>query len=140
MTSLTIDRLKWARGKNNGVSALLNPDGNMCCLGFAALQITGLTEEQIAGYGQYEELTDETDFLIEHGTPFCEPFDGEDDWGPTIADTKFHNQAVEINDFVLGTTCINYGNRNVYMETEAEREEQLTELFKENGIDVTFIN
>ncbi len=141
MNDLVIDRQKWARGKSNGVSALLNSDGNMCCLGFAAIQITGLTPDQIEGFGQYEELDSELhDFLIENGTPFCEPQDSEHDYDPVIADTKFHNHAVEINDFVIGNSAINYGGRTCFMETEEDREEQLTKLFKENGINITFIN
>lgn len=140
MNDLVIDRNRWARGKKNGLSSLLNDDGNMCCLGFAALQITGLSETDIQGFGQYEELTDHTDHLLEHGTPFCEPYHGEHDYDPTIMDTKFHNQAVEINDFELGNSTIYFGTRDVLVESEEDREEQLTKLFKENGIDVTFIN
>lgn len=30
----TVKRSKWARGGKNGCPALLNADGNMCCLGF----------------------------------------------------------------------------------------------------------
>jgi hypothetical protein len=122
------------------MSALLNDDGNMCCMGFAAIQITGLTEEQIQGYGQFEELDSELhEFLIEHGTPFCEPQDSEHDYDPVIADTKFHNHAVEINDFVIGNSAINYGQRATFVESEEDREEQITALFKEVDIDVVFV-
>ena len=35
METLTINRKRWARyGSDKGESALLNEDGNMCCLGF----------------------------------------------------------------------------------------------------------
>ncbi len=34
MKTLVIDRKRWARGGNGGASALLNNEGNMCCLGF----------------------------------------------------------------------------------------------------------
>ena len=138
MNDLIIDRKKWARGGNGGLSSLLNDDGNMCCLGFAAIQITGLTEEQIQGFGQYEELIDETAFLLENGTPFCEPYEGEHDYDPVIADTKFHSDAIRLNDYKLQYSNDPIGD--VFIKDEVDREEQLTKLFKENGIDVTFIN
>jgi len=140
MTTLTIQRDKWARGKNNGLSALLNDDGNMCCMGFAAIQITGLTPDQIRGFGQFEELPPELyEFLIENGTPFCEPYDSEEDYDPTIADTQFHNRAVEINDFAIGHSAINYGgSRTTFVENEEDRERQIVELFKTVDIDVVF--
>jgi hypothetical protein len=30
----TVDRKTWVRGNKGGISALLNEEGNMCCLGF----------------------------------------------------------------------------------------------------------
>ena len=141
MTTLTIDRSKWARGKNNGLSALLNDDGNMCCLGFAAIQITGLTPDDIQGFGQYEELLAHREFLLENGGPFVEGFDSEEDYDEQLIDTKFHNRAVAINDFEISSTAVNFGNYDAFVKDEADREAQLVTLFKKDaGIDVEFIN
>ena len=45
----TVDRARWVNGSTSdhmGNSALLNEEGNMCCVGFLALAC-GLTEKQI---------------------------------------------------------------------------------------------
>ncbi len=36
--SFTIDRKRWVRGDIGGDSALLNGEGNMCCLGWKFLK------------------------------------------------------------------------------------------------------
>jgi hypothetical protein len=56
---LTIDRNKWARGGYNGEAALLNDDGNMCCLGFAC-RASGLAAKTIKGIGLPGDLPDES--------------------------------------------------------------------------------
>lgn len=57
MKTLTIDRSKWARAdvEDNGDSALLNTQGCMCCLGFWANQICGISDKT----------------LLNQGTPYC---------------------------------------------------------------------
>lgn len=47
LITLTIDRKRWARGGKKGEAALLNDEGNMCCLGFACKKL-GVSEEQLA--------------------------------------------------------------------------------------------
>lgn len=53
--TLTIDRKRWARGGKNGEAALLNTDGNMCCLGFACKKL-GVSEEQLLNKSMPESV------------------------------------------------------------------------------------
>ncbi len=55
---LTINRKKWARGGLNGEAALLNDQGNMCCLGFAC-RASGVAAKTLDGYGFPEDLASE---------------------------------------------------------------------------------
>lgn len=136
MTVLKIIRDEWARGGNNGLSSLLNDDGNKCCLGFAALQITGLTENQIRGYREFSEFPSELfDKLDTDGAPFCEVYEGEYSYDNTIENTIFHDQAIKINDYRLGSLVY----ADIFtIKSEADREKLLIELFKEYGIKVQF--
>ena len=42
----TVNRRTWARGGKNGLSRLLNSDGNMCCLGFLGVA-SGVSKESL---------------------------------------------------------------------------------------------
>jgi hypothetical protein len=42
----TVNRRTWARGGKNGLSRLLNGDGNMCCLGFLGVA-SGVSKESL---------------------------------------------------------------------------------------------
>jgi hypothetical protein len=46
---IIIDRDRWARGYKNHPAMLLNKNGNMCCLGFCAVQLFGFSPEEIRG-------------------------------------------------------------------------------------------
>jgi len=136
MTVLKIDREKWCRGGNNGPSCLLNERGNMCCLGFGAIQITGLDPSDIKGYGEFSELPPKWfDKLEADGAPFCEVNEGEYDYDRTIENTKFHDTAIKYNDYRLGSPSY---NNTFTIRDEADRERLLTALFKENGIEIEF--
>jgi hypothetical protein len=52
---LTIERSRWARGGKNGESALLNDDGNMCCLGFAC-KVLGFKDSTVKNHGVPSDL------------------------------------------------------------------------------------
>lgn len=54
---LTINRKRWARGGKNGDAALLNTEGNMCCLGFACKKL-GFSVNEINGIGAPCDLMD----------------------------------------------------------------------------------
>lgn len=46
LKELRIDRRRWVRGHIGGRSALLNEEGNMCCLGFACRK-EGIPEKDL---------------------------------------------------------------------------------------------
>lgn len=56
--TIVVDRTKWARlGAGKGRSELLNPQDNMCCLGFAAEQL-GAAKEQLSSCTTPQALYD----------------------------------------------------------------------------------
>ncbi len=140
---LVIDREKWARGGHGGASSLMNGLGNMCCLGFGAIAV-GLEEEEISGVGEFSDLDQETIPYLQELTfnPFCTISDeDEDDHDRLIRNTKFHDRAVDLNDYKTPGMHDTAGNpiiRRVNVKDEADRERQLTELFKDAGITLTF--
>ena len=144
---LEIDRELWARGGHNGASALMNSDGKMCCLGFAAIQ-AGLSEGEITGVGEFSDLDQESVPHLQsmEFNPFCTIGSEEEDDGhfSQIHSTDFHNKAVDINDFKIrgGVRRFNVDGepvrRNISFLTETDRELQLVELFKGVGITLTF--
>lgn len=138
---LVIDRTKWARGGINGSSMLLNDEGNMCCLGFAAIAV-GLSEDDIIDVGEFEELHADSHIELIDGldfNPFCTIGDSGNDDNPRIYNTEFHDEAVKINDFVPDRPRSEYYTGPV-IETEEQRELVLIELFLKAGIDLSFEN
>lgn len=142
---LEIDRLTWARGGMNGTSLLLNVDGNMCCLGFAAIEC-GLKAEDILGFGAWEEMSNDLIPQLEgmEDNVYSEVFNNDDYVG--IQNTPFHESAVEINDYdIIKAQATREANpENDFMPMmftdEGTREDTLTKLFKDEGIALTFIN
>lgn len=147
---LTIDRDKWARGGNNGAAALLNDDGNMCCLGFLAIEL-GLSAAQIKNVGDFSDdfggMSGErgvVDMVNENPTQFAsvctvEWESGDYDEYEYISPTDFHSQATKINDAEvpqqdearLGATLI---------QSEKKRESDLISLFGKENIELEFVN
>lgn len=54
----TIKRSTWARGGQNGWARLLNPDGNMCCLGFLG-EACGIAKDKLLMIAYPFQLSDE---------------------------------------------------------------------------------
>lgn len=142
---LVIDRLKWARGGMNGPPMLLNSDGNMCCLGFAAIEC-GLKDSDILGIGAWEEMNNDLIPQLDamEYNVFSESFNSDEYQG--IQNTPFHESAVEINDYDIGKATRarekfpdSYSTQ-VSFPDELGREAKLAELFKGEGIALTFIN
>lgn len=106
--SFRINRAKWARGGEGGQSALLNEDGNKCCLGFYALAC-GAKPNQIAGHGCPEDA-----WPVKAGRWLLE--DGKD--SPDCY------ELVNVND-------------NVNL-TDANREEEIKRIFKKHRVEVKF--
>lgn len=123
MKTLVIDKSKWLRGGNLGITGswLLEPDctddfgeetvgtGMMCCLGFYCRD-QGLTEDDIRGYAAPSDLdvdTDPIDALVELGV-----------------DTDICEELMEVNDDDL--------------ITDEKRQRELRKLFKKIGVKVSF--
>lgn len=112
MKKFTVRRSKWLRGKGDGY--LLNDEGKMCCLGFAVNQICKVPKKKLLDTFRpcdVLESTKETTFTTIS-------------YENVIIDKHFVEEAIEVND---DSTISDSG-----------REELLTEIFKENGIKVTF--
>lgn len=115
--NVIIDRKSWKRGVNNNVF-LRDDFGMQCCLGFAMKQICGLSNEDINGVANPEEL----ELHLQKNSPFI----FYDRKISTYCNTKLTIDAIEIND-------------NTSLD-EDYREQLLTELFTKNEIDITFEN
>ena len=110
-----IDRKIWRRGGDEyddlyGETRLLNKEGYMCCLGMVLEQEGCLRSD-----------------LFEKGEPCDIVFEPSITIDPKLfINTKLSNRAIAIND----------------MEdiSDNEREQNLSELFKENGHSLIFIN
>ena len=117
MKQLIIDRKKWRTGGDffteKGLTKLLNREGYMCCLGFYSLQIGNKTEKEI--------LNMTCPYQVENqiGIESLVSKNGE-------VNSIFAYDAIEIND-------------NDLISNE-DREQRLIELFKGEGIEISFIN
>ena len=92
MKTVIIERKRWARGGLNGLPSLLNPDGNMCCLGFVAVSL-GFATDDINGAGDWHEMLNSDENLdLADGNEACEPFmyidEGEYDIEPHLDNTE----------------------------------------------------
>jgi len=118
MRRLTIQRSKWLRGAKDG-SCLLNDEGRMCCLGFSARYNFKWAKDDILGvatpdgYSKKREIYKDCSLLKESKSGL-------------IVDSEFASSAININDSSLIRGKI--------------REQKLIKLFKENGINLKFVD
>src|SRR5688572_27764018 len=56
LPKVIVKRSEWIRGVGDYYSRLLCPDGKKCCIGFHALQILELTEEDIYNQPSYKTI------------------------------------------------------------------------------------
>jgi len=112
MRKVLINRENWCRGKipEYGVSQLLNDRNNMCCLGFSCNQLHRIKKKEMLNM----PFPDNISSLLPKNSVLL---DG-------VIDSDFSCQAAEIND------------RSGL--PEKLRETQLTKLFAENDIELTF--
>lgn len=116
MKTFPIPRSKWARGGINGQSALLNYDGNMCCLGWFA-KANGATDEQMEGVSSpcYFPMSKSVDKKLQQAlAPLVRG----------ISDSRLCVQMINSND-----------NED---HSESFREAELTKLFAEIGWEPKF--
>lgn len=112
---LTIYRDKWLRG-GNGVSMLRNSyGGSMCCMGFLA-RACGIDSPDIVGRNYFRYLHPS---IAEKLPDALRPQQGEE----TLLARKIYNE----NDYIYDATY-----------RPAHKEERLTELMKEAGIELVF--
>jgi hypothetical protein len=120
MRTLTIDRTKWIRGEGHDRSALLRPDNRkMCCLGFDAIS-RGYTEEEIL------------DIKTPHRLPLAELKFPEFCYYRGLG-YAYHLTRTDLLDKIM---MVN----DEQEREEVGRETLLTDLFKEAGIQLEFIN
>ena len=119
-----INRKKWRTGDTGqvlgkGSTLLRNSDGFMCCLGQVACQLKpGIN---LLHRGEPEEIGKALS-TVEGGDLLIEQLEDYDQY----INTKLSTEAMSIND-----------NNDL---TIAEREEQLTSLFKTKGVTLEFVN
>lgn len=114
LNELVIDRRTWLRG-NTRPSTLRNEKGEMCCLGFRALQC-GYGAETIKFRSTPRSLINSDD--VKRGFEL-------------LVDTKRFRNSVFADD------AMNINDAGI---SETEREVELIKLFANNGIALTFEN
>lgn len=124
-TAFTIDRSKWARRGLNGMSAMLNNQGAMCCLGFYA-KACGATDEELLGKSnpdQVRRIGSEPGGIAEWLMG-----DGTNSFFPHASDA---NELMNAND---GTGGFCYGFGQDKLET------LIIDTFARHGVAVNFVD
>lgn len=122
---LILDYSKWRCGGNgenkvgDGVVALLNDQGFMCCLGQWHRQ-SGVSDRDLLNKGEPNELPEETPV-----------FSFENDWNES-------GECVEIKNTTLSTIAI--GINDDEDTTPKYKADQLTNLLASKGIELEVIN
>lgn len=120
---LVITRSRWVRqteGVDKGESALLNCNGNMCCLGFLGAAV-GIPLKCLDGMASPNDHLDHVSALVMWPKDFVPR---SIDYGRSLCDAVATAKALAIND--NGET------------TDSEKERELIDLFDEVGIALTF--
>lgn len=130
MEKLIIDRQRWLHGEGIEDSYLLREsDGKMCCLGFFCL-MEGLTEDDIRNNTTPAKIPVAVN--IKDMEPLIILFSDED----AQIDSEVCTNLTQANDTLLRTHYCGH-----YFTTEAEREEYIATMFREElGVEVEFIN
>lgn len=126
-----VDRRTWVRGLAGGSSglgqtALLNDQGNMCCLGHCMTNL-GAEKNQILGLGEPEEI-DNDPYGVGYNLvryPFTAPFANYNEERGRYVNNELSTDAMVINDALID---------------EEAREQQLIELFMRHGHTIRFEN
>lgn len=145
MSKLVIDRTKWFRGDSR-LSKLIVPeaDNKMCCLGFYAKEC-GYTDDEILGFAEPGQLIRAKNSLENWQYEPIENYACKFDkrlldvrwWDKENADgTPARQYFLASSD--LCHSLMHY-NDSIHMP-DKQREEKLTELFKQIDVEVEFIN
>lgn len=128
---VTIDRTMWHRGQGAGSSALrVQETGKMCCLGFLALEC-GYSAKEITTFTSPGTLAQSQDLAA---NKFPEKL-----VDPNMIVNKFDdkNRARSGNTPLCTELMVVNDDRHM---TERGREDELSTIFAEAGIEVQFIN
>lgn len=136
---LVIDRSKWLRGEGSERSFLLrSTDGKMCCLGFFGLAC-GLTAERITDVGAPTDIPVEIGSIGCFGVASGSPVSARREWMRNVpeAEALFDGER-KYNSSVICNKLMSTNDLNVSL-SEAEREQKITALFAEMGVEVVFV-
>lgn len=133
MKKLIIDRTLWFRGNGSAMSKLRLMDGKMCCLGFYALACDYSVEEitnKLYFGGVAGDINVNTEEYI--------PAKGESAW----LNARSCGPLFIYRDFWMGEKVYaSLANINDDMDlTDQVREARIAKIFKQNGVQIEFIN
>lgn len=109
--TVKISRKKWLRHRSD--TMMCDNQGKMCCLGFAANQVSGIPKSRMLNNSAPENVYKKPSFLTK-----MRGVDG------VLINNSFAEKAIEIND--------------EHTFTDVIREKKLKSLFRKNGVDLTF--
>lgn len=146
---LTISRKKWARGGKKGLAALLNKQGNRCCLGTLARNLCRVPlTKMVDSYAKWEGIS-QFDACMHYTVPSMIPNDLIHNNPQLIAQLQSFISTDEFDDL---SHLVNYSGDRVTIEdvfvlinddhsiSDRERENLLTKYFKLLlDIDVRFV-
>lgn len=136
--SFTVQRSKWLRGeKANSKGSGLNEDGEFCCLGFLCTKV-GYTPEQIEGLCYPSTLVDRLVYNNNKDSKFR-----YEDLHPMLKAVVDEHEREYANGMVYANPQIVIKIANINDDanlTDAEREQQVTELFLRLGITIKFVD
>ena len=134
-----VERSSWTRGK--GVAYLLDKQGGRCCLGFLG-RAQQLTDEEMLGVGSPDVLWHGYSNSEQEQEKTARAFAGlliSD--GPLHAIGMYNNRAcnglMRVNDAILRDGD---PTTDLVIESEKDREAELTKRFAAIGIEVEFVD
>jgi len=120
LKKFTVKREQWLRGGGSFDSELRNAEGKMCCLGFCALQVFDYDPSDIEGVAYPHEIDDGLEEYILRN-----------DWEKVFTLESEESDAVRYLDAIAGVN-------DSKLLSDDEREEKLTSLFHDAGIEIEF--
>ena len=141
---LVIDRSRWARGGLNGCPAMLNGQGNMCCLGFLARAL-GYSKEELRQDGHPLSDPDEVAYLSGRNLFPERMFEEEDTSGREMVretrlvdGTTWSKVNSDLTCDLMRTNDSREGFREGY--TEEDRERDIATLMAKLDVNVRFVD
>ena len=114
MSTFTVKRSEWFRGKGSVESKLLREDGKRCCIGFVGQQC-GFTDEQLRNVSSVS-------------------------WTLFNADVRKEQWPSWMSERYGGDIQAAYGTNDDEKLTDEERETKLKEIFARNSDEIVFVD